>query len=722
MPELELCVKNGKAILPSVDDVVLVTGGAKGITLECVRYLGMLCGCRFILLGRNNAENDALLANNLSSLSENRIHFEYFACDISDGKAVNELVATLRRKNRTITGMIHGAGVNVPKRTEDLRLEDIENTLRPKLYGLQNLMGSMELSTLKFCISFGSIIGALGMEGNGDYALANQWLENRMLDLARQHLNIYFLNIQWSVWGGTGMGQSLGVLERLKSKGIEPITLENGIRFLEGIFKHPPVANSIIATGRYGRFSLRGYCQPPGAGHYRFIQQVAVHYPQIELITECDLSSGIDLYLKDHAIDGNLMLPGVFSLEAIAQAAATLTGMEPSAVCMEDIEFLDPIIVKPHVSKKLRVIIQRIGVDRYSAVIREDSREFKKDAIRCKLHWGEQEPLIEVERPTGAVSSFEPSADLYDSVLFHKGVFERVKSYFSIEAYACMALATRDKTANYFSDFMPKNMLLGDPALNDSVLHALQVCVPDRILLPLAVHRLRFHTTRLLDEVIIRAKEVKQEGAEFVYDIRVTDQEGNLVQEWTGVRFHALHRKLPLELPARLAQVMLQRKTDALLGTRHQSFIKLDKDKSWEKTTKRTDGKPSANGYSLSRSYSGNVALSISSEHDIVCDAEMVIHQSDARWCTLLGEAHMQLVSNIQRETGEGRLLAATRVWCAVECIRKAGLQDSSPLLLERSEPDGTVYMHSAGHKVMTYNCSIKNEPVSSMFAVLIRN
>ena len=72
--------RNINSILPGVKDVVLVTGGAKGITLECVRQLGKITKCKLILAGKS-AIDAKEVKENLDSLRQSNIRFDYYTAE-----------------------------------------------------------------------------------------------------------------------------------------------------------------------------------------------------------------------------------------------------------------------------------------------------------------------------------------------------------------------------------------------------------------------------------------------------------------------------------------------------------------------------------------------------------------------------------------------------------------------------------------------------------------
>jgi len=49
---------------------------------------------------------------------------------------------------------------------------------------------------------------------------------------------------------------------------------------------------------------------------------VLVHYPNVELVTEADLSADSDPYLVDHLLEGDLLFPAVLGMEAMTQVVS----------------------------------------------------------------------------------------------------------------------------------------------------------------------------------------------------------------------------------------------------------------------------------------------------------------------------------------------------------------------------------------------------------------
>ena len=215
-------------------DVLLVTGGGKGIAAECALELARRTGVRLALMGRSQVEQDAELAANLDRLALTGVRFTYSSVDVGDAEAVAASVLEVERKLGPVTAILHGAGRNVPRLLGELDESDFLQTLRPKVEGARNLLRAVDPDRLKLVVAFGSIIARTGMRGEADYAVANERLADLIERYQADHPRCRCLVLEWSVWSGVGMGERLGRIDALARQGITPITPEQGVAILAG--------------------------------------------------------------------------------------------------------------------------------------------------------------------------------------------------------------------------------------------------------------------------------------------------------------------------------------------------------------------------------------------------------------------------------------------------------------------------------------------------------
>ncbi|MFM7425042.1 MAG: SDR family NAD(P)-dependent oxidoreductase [Elainella sp.] len=226
----------------SSDSVFLVSGGARGVTAQCVVNLAQTHRCRFILLGRspiaaepdwaqgctNEAElkkraMQALIAqgekptpigiqklfsritsqreirHTLSQLATAGSAVEYVSVDITSPDLA-QAIAEVERKTGPITGVIHGAGNLADKLIEKKTERDFETVYSAKIAGLENLLGCVAPGQLRHLVLFSSVAGFYGNAGQADYALANEILNKSAHLFKRQYPNCQVVAVNWGPW------------------------------------------------------------------------------------------------------------------------------------------------------------------------------------------------------------------------------------------------------------------------------------------------------------------------------------------------------------------------------------------------------------------------------------------------------------------------------------------------------------------------------------------
>jgi enediyne polyketide synthase len=121
-------------------DVLLVTGGGKGIAAECAFALAQETGVTLALLGRSRPQDDSVLARHLAKLEAAGVRYHYVPIDVQDANGVVQAVHEVEAQFGPITAILHGAGVNKPSLLNMLGEETLKKTLAPKVNGLQNLL------------------------------------------------------------------------------------------------------------------------------------------------------------------------------------------------------------------------------------------------------------------------------------------------------------------------------------------------------------------------------------------------------------------------------------------------------------------------------------------------------------------------------------------------------------------------------------------------------
>jgi len=257
----------------SEDSVVLVTGGARGITAEVVKEFAEQSRATFILIARTRmpkkdespetssarsarelrgvlaakmkaersqvtgkeveAEVQTLLRERevretLSAIRAAGGKAEYIVCDVSDSAAFRAVIADVARTHRRIDAVIHGAGIIEDKLIVDKSAASFERVMRTKIDPLLTLIEAVPRDALKAIVLFTSVAGFFGNRGQSDYAAANEIL-NRLGEDLRRRWGIKVICLNWGPWEGTGM-VSGEVAAQFRSRGIDLIAVDQGRR------------------------------------------------------------------------------------------------------------------------------------------------------------------------------------------------------------------------------------------------------------------------------------------------------------------------------------------------------------------------------------------------------------------------------------------------------------------------------------------------------------
>lgn len=711
----------------TADDVLVVTGGARGITAECALALARESGARLALFGKSQPEGNNEITSNLRRMDEAGIACRYYAVDVTDAATVREAVRQVEEHFGPVTAVLHGAARNVPCLIENLDEETILRTLGPKLKGARNLLSVVNPEALRLFITFGSIIARTGLRGEADYGLANEWLSRLTERWQAAHPNCRCLAVEWSLWSEVGMGARLGSIEALRRQGVTPITPDLGIAALRRLLASSSHVTSAVVMGRFHDVPTLKV-ERPELPLRRFLENPRVYYPKVELVADAVLSTTTDPYLDDHAFQGERLLPAVIGMEAMAQAAMALMGTS-TPPGFERVSFNRPVVIPDAAHGTIRVAALARDAESVEVALRSSESGFQVDHFRATCIFAEGS-RAEVE---GAPScdltehSFRvplsPERDLYGKLLFHGGRFRRLRAYRRLSATECLAEIKPDGAAEWFSPYLPGDFVLGDPGARDAAVHAIQACIPHATLLPVGVERITGSSFGVGGPLCVHARERARAGGTFVYDFDLMDEAGSTRERWEGLRLQSVsgaeyrgvwaeallgphvERRLQDLLPGVTAAVVFERGTQEERRVRSDRAMRRALGDSDAPIERRRDGKPEVgDGRSVSASHSGGLTMAVAATSEISCDIERVSARSPALWREMLGGELFALAEIICREASCDLDEAATRGWTAHECLRKVGAD--APLTLSGSAPDGWLLLSSGGRAVASWVCA----------------
>ncbi|SFB25443.1 enediyne polyketide synthase [Amycolatopsis marina] len=728
------------------DDVLLVTGGGKGITAECALAMARDSQAGLALLGRGDPADDAELAENLSRMDSSGVRYRYERADVTSAEQVRAAVRRVESELGPVTAVLHGAGRNEPAGLFSLTEHAFRQTIAPKTGGLRAVLDAVDGDRIKLLVTFGSIIGRAGLRGEAHYATANDWMTEETLRFGRRHPRAKVLALEWSVWSGAGMGERLGVVGALLRDGITPIPTESGIDVLRQVLADPSAPPVLVVCGRTaGLVTLP--VEQRELPLTRFVDRVVVHYPGVELITEADLSSGSDPYLVDHLLDGDLLFPAVLGMEAMAQVAAAVTG-RPGVPLLENVEFLRPVVVSQGGSTTIRLAALAADSATVDIALRSEETGFSADHFRARLRFPRPElPTPPAPSPAELPAvPVDPVTELYGGVLFQGKRFQQLTGYRRVSARHAVAEVASGSDAGWFAPFLPQRQLLADPGTRDTMMHAIQCCVPDAILLPQGIEKLYLadSSVREADYVVLHARERSQDGDSYVYDLDVRDPDGMVVERWEGLSLRAVRKRDGAGpwVPSMLGSY-LERSLERVLGGHRAVVVEPDPAGAEVATTAqrraqtrlavsraldrpvaplyRADGKPEVAGAEVSASHGAALTLAVAGAGLLACDIESAVERGEEDWSGLLGPELVAVRDLLVADTGESASVAGTRVWTALESVRKTGLMTQA-LTVHRVHGDGWVVLACGRARVATWVSTVNDRSEPVVFAVLEGN
>jgi acyl transferase domain-containing protein/NAD(P)-dependent dehydrogenase (short-subunit alcohol dehydrogenase family) len=596
-PHLELGMVDGGRVTPvmaqvapassrkmplTAGDVVLVTGGARGIVFECVYALARYTGCKLILTGRTDlaegnpawlatepeaidnvirqmeidlVKNEGMklpdakrigarsrsqweVARNLKLLANAGIEVVYEKCDVSSKE---ELTSLIRRicKTETISGIVHGSGIQKSAMILDLPDRNIDLTLKTKLTPMFTFIDEIDWSSVKLFSGFGSIAGLLGNAGQSDYALGNDMLAWMVKELMAEHPHIQAQTVEWTAWTGTGMvSEQEG--KRFKEAGLIALTVETGVPlYMEAL---TGVADARVAAFNAGADFAVGRS---------FVEFPVAARPRTRLVDrdadtdKCEIHFSLltDTYINQHLVNLEPVIPGTFVTEIFAE---TLHG---SKLIPADIRFRRPMQLRGDL---LDVEVIQTDDDQMMIVPR-DRPDLNAKALAnlsyasCRLVTsapveGAKLKITKKDLRQLQQLSLETSASFYSMLdeKFYRAlktgpVFRGVRAtiedgdtFYSLVTLTTQALAALEQPGEFVF-----NPVLADMAVQ--VAAAWAMIRHNAMEIPFEIGTLHVAGTISSEDAVVICKEIEITGEKSTMDVAVRNLDGSLIMTLNGL-------------------------------------------------------------------------------------------------------------------------------------------------------------------------------------------
>jgi malonyl CoA-acyl carrier protein transacylase/NAD(P)-dependent dehydrogenase (short-subunit alcohol dehydrogenase family)/acyl carrier protein len=254
----------------------------------------------------------------LNSLRQIGAKVHYSAVDVRDRQAFGTFIDGIYSSFGRLDGVIHGAGVIEDKLIQDKTSESFDRVFDTKVDSAFVLSRKLRPESLKFLIFFSSVAGRFGNRGQGDYAAANEVLNKLAVCLDRDWPG-RVAAINWGPWDTEGM-VSAELRKQFEARGVELISPAIGLRMLQEEMNFGRQGEAEVVIGG------AGWQSSEKREASRACWPILRHAPsergngELELVREFDPAH--DLYLNDHRLDGQPVLPLAIATELIAEAAA----------------------------------------------------------------------------------------------------------------------------------------------------------------------------------------------------------------------------------------------------------------------------------------------------------------------------------------------------------------------------------------------------------------
>lgn len=557
---LEPWAPAGDASIPlTAGDLVVITGGGKGITAECAFTLLRATAARALLLGRSSAADDEVRAT-LARMREAGLQARYLSCDVSDRDALQGALAEGRAQfdGAPIVGLLHGAGVNLPTPIGQLDAAAVAREYRIKVGALEQLLAAVDPAQLKLCVAIGSVIGVIGMRGNSGYALANEALAATLQRFKAAYPRVQVACPAFSVWAELGMGAKLNVLDALERQHVAAIPVAEGVRwFMHSCAERDLPIPLVVAAPMHGlptwRQARATEQLPSALAQNRYLTQRIVHEPGACLVTRPRLDPRQDRGLREHNFRGSLLFATVEALYAFGSGAQLLesarSGGEPTDGAVARVVRFEALRIQR------AIVATAEGETPIELDLRHPERDWEGRIGQPGLAWSE--PAFSVRCSLGQPAAgggmapddhtgWRPVAQevgphLYDALLFQGPIYQRIQA---LEALDLSDSVRRRGRFLLRRDASARHAAIPDRYFLDAMLQSVQVLVPRDLCLPVGIDEIHF-TAEAWNGGLARVEAEISERNErgYVTRVRAWDREsGALLVRLEGYRVNIVER------------------------------------------------------------------------------------------------------------------------------------------------------------------------------------
>jgi hypothetical protein len=543
-------------------DVVLASGGGRGVTATCLIALAQASRASFVLLGRTpleeepeatrHAADDAAIKRALLDAAKNagqvlslreagaqaaRIiavrevratlaaieaaggRARYAPVDVQDVGGLFDLLRDVRAQWGPITALVHGAGVLADKRLAEKSVEQFERVYQTKVAGLIALLAVTAGDPLRVLCAFSSTSARVGNLGQSDYAMANEALNKIAQVEARRRPGCVVKAINWGPWDG-GM-VTPGLRAQFEARGVAILPEPLGAQMFVDEIGQPDGQVEIVISGLLSK----------DAAPDRAMRVESLRLRHVLTLEDAP-------YLTDHRVKGRAIAPLVLIVDWMADAMRRATG-HVLGLTLRDVQVLRGVAVEPHA--ELEIEACDVGQEGWTLTVRDEER---KPRYRANALVSARE---DVGMPAGLAGIPSGQARLHKHPYLSPALFHG-------EALQVLGEARRDEAGVWRADvdtlsqrqwIAPHGRWQTDMAAMDAGLQLVLWWAWEEAglsVLPMGIDRVRLASEGLCEglwqRVVLVPGELRADGARA--DVYLLDAQGHCVAALEGVRCVAM--------------------------------------------------------------------------------------------------------------------------------------------------------------------------------------
>jgi NAD(P)-dependent dehydrogenase (short-subunit alcohol dehydrogenase family) len=517
----------GPVALPGPDWVILATGGARGITAECLRTLAPFRPTLVLIgrtplpdhegpetAGRDRAELRALFLAQakdrgekvrpveieeritrlraLRDIRQNVDDFEamgakvdFRVADVTDAEAV---IADVYRTYGRIDMVVHGAGLIEDALIENKSPESFDRVFDVKVDTAWRMLHALDPAGLKGICFFTSVAGRYGNAGQVDYAAANETLNRLAWDLKRRWPHVTVKAINWGPWDRTTTGAGMvtePVRAQFLARGIGMVEAVPGrdLFFKEMFWADPSEVESVgwVADGETMEEAVCGLPPRPGeepVGDGMILLRRARRVPgRAALVWRFDLVNAP--YVDHHRFDGVGVMPIAAMMQMMAELPRAFGETRP-VVGIEDLQLYKGLTLGDGPFDVI-LELEPAGPDGRRRVNVRAVHDQKRLRYRADLRLGEARdatlpaPVLVAGLPVAAVWDGGPGiGTIYRHWLSHGPRFQTLDRVIALDDRSVICAAHGTRPADFVP--VPEDVRWDiDPGLVDGLLQSIWI-------------------------------------------------------------------------------------------------------------------------------------------------------------------------------------------------------------------------------------------------------